>query len=552
MTRFPFLMRMNLKSRIWIILLFLVAEGVAVSLCIRGVPIAQASTQVAAVVQAIHAIQGWLFRFLIAYVGSIAILILPAHRDRFAMFASVAVVPVRKRWLIFHATLLMLLLMSSVFIDVAALSPELLVLAALARPVFAICAGLALCAAFAPWRTWGLVLRTCRALFGYALVMAIGAVLAVTLSQTLWTSSAGVTFRLAEILLRPLYPNLHVDPSVRSLATDRFGVIVTDYCSGLEGVGLMLVFCAGWLWYFRHEYRFPRALVIVPAALLMIFMLNAIRIACLLMIGDAGYAEIASAGFHTQAGWIAFNLSALAIAVISKRSHWLALRAPDGSEHPREPQSAGSPWVNPVAPYLSPLATTLAIGMVTQALSEGVDVFYPLKFIGGLLALWIYRAQYRQLDWRFGWRALAVGSIVFAAWILTARFITTRRVMPDTLARLPEAARVGWIVLRSLGATITVPLAEELAFRGYLMRRLVHRDFQAVSFRNVRWLALTITSVAFGMLHGSFWCPAMLAGLAYGWLVIRTGKIGEAAAAHAVTNALLAIYVLAFGQWQLW
>jgi hypothetical protein len=140
-------MRMNLKSRIWIILLFLVAEGVAVSLCIRGVPIAQASTQVAAVVQAIHAIQGWLFRFLIAYVGSIAILILPAHRDRFAMFASVAVVPVRKRWLIFHATLLMLLLMSSVFIDVAALSPELLVLAALARPVFAICAGLALCAA---------------------------------------------------------------------------------------------------------------------------------------------------------------------------------------------------------------------------------------------------------------------------------------------------------------------------------------------------------------------------------------------------------------------
>jgi exosortase E/protease (VPEID-CTERM system) len=543
---------MNPAARIWIVACVLVVEGVALSLAIRGVPIAQAGAPAASVVHTVHTIQGWLFRFLIAYGGSLAILILSARRGRFAKFESVELVPVRKRWLILHAAVLMLLLMLSAFIDAGGMSPALFVLSAIGRPLFAIGAGLALCLALARWRTWGSAWRRNSELFGYAFVMAVGAVLAITLSQSLWTPSARVTFRLVEILLRPLYPNLHVDPFAQSLATDRFGVIVTDYCSGLEGVGLMLVFCAGWLWYFRDEYRFPRALVIVPVALLLIFMLNVIRIAALLIIGDEGYAGIASAGFHSQAGWIAFNISAFAIAVVSKRSRWLAREAFGASEQFNEPQSPATALVNPVAPYLWPLATILAIGMVTRALSDGVDVLYPLKFLGGLVALWVYRADYRQLDWRFSWRAIVVGTLVFAVWILAARFVTTPRIMPERLTSWSGGGRLAWIAVRSLGAILTVPIAEELAFRGYLMRRLTHQDFEVVAFRNVRWPALTLSALAFGLLHGSLWWPALLAGLAYGWLVKGTGKIGEAVAAHSVTNAWLAIYVLAFDQWQLW
>ncbi|HEY3851887.1 MAG TPA: exosortase E/protease, VPEID-CTERM system [Steroidobacteraceae bacterium] len=542
---------MHLAARIWIVAFVLVVEGVAISLTIHGLPIAQAGAPAAAVMHAVHTIQGWLFRFIIAYGSSLAILILSARRDCFAKFASVEIVSVRKRWLILHGALLMLLLMLSSVID-AGLSPPLFILSATARPLFAVCAGLALCAALAPWRIWGPAVRGNRELFGYAFAMAGGAVLAVTLSQSLWAPAARVTFRLVQILLRPFYPNLHVDPFAQALATDRFGVIVTDDCSGLEGVGLMLVFCAAWLWYFRDEYRFPRALFIVPAALLLIFMLNAVRIAALLMIGDAGYASIASAGFHSQAGWIAFNTSAFAIAVISKRSRWLAREAFGAAEQVGESKSPAIASANPVAPYLGPLATILAVGMVTRAFSDGIDVLYPLKFAGGLVVLWVYRADYRQLDWRFSWRAVAVGTLVFAVWILAARFVTTPRIMPERLANWSGGGRLAWIALRSLGAILTVPLAEELAFRGYLMRRLTHQDFEVVSFRNVRWPALTLTAVAFGLLHGSLWWPALLAGLAYGWLVIRTDKIGEAVVAHSVTNAWLAAYVLTFGQWQLW
>jgi CAAX prenyl protease-like protein len=97
-----------------------------------------------------------------------------------------------------------------------------------------------------------------------------------------------------------------------------------------------------------------------------------------------------------------------------------------------------------------------------------------------------------------------------------------------------------------------VPLAEELAYRGYLMRRLTGSDFDAVAFAEVRWPALALAAAAFGLVHGTLWLPGILAGLAYGLLAIKTGSIGQAIAAHAVTNAWLACFVLAFNRWQLW
>ena len=48
------------------------------------------------------------------------------------------------------------------------------------------------------------------------------------------------------------------------------------------------------------------------------------------------------------------------------------------------------------------------------------------------------------------------------------------------------------------------------------------------------------------------WLAGIAAGLSYGLIAIKTGKIGEAVAAHATTNVLIVIQVLLLGQWQLW
>ena len=96
------------------------------------------------------------------------------------------------------------------------------------------------------------------------------------------------------------------------------------------------------------------------------------------------------------------------------------------------------------------------------------------------------------------------------------------------------------------------PIAEELAFRGFLLRRLISPDFEALPLHSFTWLGLGISSVAFGLLHGTLWFAAIVAGLLYAWTLIRRGRIGEAIIAHATTNALLAGYVLIFQKWHLW
>src|ERR1019366_573388 len=98
----------------------------------------------------------------------------------------------------------------------------------------------------------------------------------------------------------------------------------------------------------------------------------------------------------------------------------------------------------------------------------------------------------------------------------------------------------------------SVPLAEELAFRGFLLRRFISPDFEAISPQEVTWFAILASSVMFGLLHGRLWIAGLFAGLLFTIVLKRPGSMGGAVAAHAVANAMLAAYVLFFGQWHLW
>jgi CAAX prenyl protease-like protein len=124
--------------------------------------------------------------------------------------------------------------------------------------------------------------------------------------------------------------------------------------------------------------------------------------------------------------------------------------------------------------------------------------------------------------------------------------------MPAALAGASVAVRTSWIAIRALAASTTVPIAEELAFRGFLLRRLMAEDFEAVPPGHFTWPALLLSSVAFGALHGQRWIAGTLAGLVYGLAMAHRGKFADAVVAHATTNAILAVYVLLSSQWQLW
>jgi len=112
--------------------------------------------------------------------------------------------------------------------------------------------------------------------------------------------------------------------------------------------------------------------------------------------------------------------------------------------------------------------------------------------------------------------------------------------------------RFTWLGFRVFGAVVTVPLAEELAYRGFLIRWLASRDFESVGWRSFSWLPFLISSAAFGVLHGERWLAGTIAGFFYAFALLRKGSIGEAVVAHATTNALLAAWVLLAGNWELW
>jgi len=324
-------------------------------------------------------------------------------------------------------------------------------------------------------------------------------------------------------------------------------VTILPWCAGFEGTALMLVFSVAWLGYFRREFRFPRALLLVPAGMLMIWLTNAVRITALILIGVAGAPSVAVGGFHSQAGWIAFNCVALCFAVIAGRLPWFTGKS---RLRPKEATAAS----NPAAVYLMPFLAILAAAMISRAASSGFEWLYPLRFVAAAIALWFFRKNYQELDWKFGGFSVLTGCVVFGLWLGLDLAVGAHpsNGMAASLASLPGPARVGWLVFRTAAAIITVPIAEELAFRGFLIRRLMSADFQTLSPRQYTYVAVLVSSVAFGLMHGDRWLAGTLAGLAFSAAYLRHGRIGDAVAAHAATNALLAAWVLLGGNWHLW
>jgi exosortase E/protease (VPEID-CTERM system) len=534
-----YLPRLGMAWRVGVVAVVLAVETLLMSYLIQKTPV----DWVSGPARVVRDVQHWFFRFLIVYAVALTMFSFLRSGANRSATPSWADVPWRSGRLAIHVCLLLPFAVLSADLYSGALSAPFTVVA-IAWHACALAAALALLAAAAPLGLWMSAVRRTGLVPLYALFAALAAVVAIQLSQRLWEPTAALTFRLVLLLLNPLLPGLEGNFSTLTLSTDRFAVTISEQCSGLEGVGLMLAFCATWLWYFRREYRFPRALIIVPAAVLLAFILNVLRIAALVAIGDAGYPGVAMVGFHSQAGWIAFNSVALGVAVLAKRSSWLR-RGPSAP-------AAAAHADNATAAYLMPLLAILAAGMIAHALSAGFELLYPLRLVAAIAVLWVYRKSYATLDWSISWRAPATGVAIAAVWFLFAHFLIPPSARPEALGALPAPWRAAWITARVLAATLTVPIAEELAYRGYLMRRLVDADFQSVKFASIRWPALAVCAATFGMMHGTLWLPGILAGLAYGAIAIKTGRIGEAVVAHATTNAFLAAAVLLFDQWQLW
>ncbi len=406
--------------------------------------------------------------------------------------------------------------------------------------------------AFFPRTVWRSLFSATGPLWIYSLVTASLVLALEPAVGKVWMSSSGkfgvdVTFWLVEKILQPLVPIVFTDWRRHIVGSDRFAVEILGACSGWEGLALVAIFTILSLWLSRREYRFPASLILIPAVMALTFALNSVRIAALILIGHHGFPDVAIGGFHSQAGWIAFSGVALGVSMVGPRIGWL--RAAQ-AENQRLSQPTFS---NPAVPFLLPFAAILAAGMISMAAASQFEWLYPLRFFAALAAFWYSRREYALIPrWRPGWFPMLAGAVVFVVWIAFDRSSHPDNGIAAGLAAMAPPARVTWLSFRTLAAVITVPLAEELAFRGFLLRRIVSPEFESVDFGRWSYVAISVSSLAFGLLHGDRWIVATIAGATYSIAMAHRRSLWDAVVAHAVTNALLAAWVLASGKWHYW
>lgn len=177
--------------------------------------------------------------------------------------------------------------------------------------------------------------------------------------------------------------------------------------------------------------------------------------------------------------------------------------------------------------------------------------------------------------WRYyggtGWRvqglACLVGIGVFVVWVgpesawlnaLTGTRDAYLRYAVRGAASPPGPSpyapdQCGWAIslLRLAGSAFVIAVAEEYFWRGFLLRWMKGSPFLAVEPSTIGWCVLVAGSVVFGLEH-SRWLVGVLAGLAFGWLYLRTRDLSAAITAHVTTNLLLGLYVLGTGRYGFW
>jgi len=197
-------------------------------------------------------------------------------------------------------------------------------------------------------------------------------------------------------------------------------------------------------------------------------------------------------------------------------------------------------------PYVAPMAAYMIIMLVQS--KENVLFVYPLKtlLVAGLL--WVFHNRYDELKPSFSPLDFVVGALAVAAWIFLDPFYPKMGAKSDIFN--PSGHTV-FLVFRVVGATLVVPLMEELFWRGFLIRWLVDEDFKKVPLGLFTRSSFLITVGLFGIEHRE-WLAGLVCGALYNWLYYRRKSLFACVVAHATSNALLAAWVLARSDWKFW
>jgi CAAX prenyl protease-like protein len=211
--------------------------------------------------------------------------------------------------------------------------------------------------------------------------------------------------------------------------------------------------------------------------------------------------------------------------------------------------------------YTSPfLAFVVLLGM-GRAFGWPLQFVYPVQFLIVTALLLGVSRPFVSLRPSRPWASIAIGILVFVVWVAPDMLFGYRHywlfdnfLTGSAVSSLAPDLQRNWpfLVLRTLTSMALVPILEELFWRGWLMRWLIDTDFQKVPPGTYTPQAFWLVAVLFASEHGPYWEVGLVAGIVYNWWMVRSRSLADCIVAHAVTNGLLAVYVVSGGHWQYW
>ena len=208
--------------------------------------------------------------------------------------------------------------------------------------------------------------------------------------------------------------------------------------------------------------------------------------------------------------------------------------------------------------------------LLGTSLASQFPLAYPLLYaivvaVVGVVSIWLLRGKRILIPHRRVGAGVAVGIIGIALWIGLSELRLEEWIadyLPSSLApsarasfnpfELPNPlAAWAFIIVRLVGLSLVVPLVEELFWRGFLLRWFIAQDWEDIPLGTYETRSFLLVTLCFTLAHPEWLAAATYCVLLNGLLYWKR-DLWSCTVAHAVSNFVLGIYVLATGAWHLW
>lgn len=220
-----------------------------------------------------------------------------------------------------------------------------------------------------------------------------------------------------------------------------------------------------------------------------------------------------------------------------------------------------------MVPYVAPFVLYLLFSQVASYYNE----LYPLLYIATVImvsgaAMYLLSGRYILQAHKNIIPGIAFGLLGLVLWIILSKSQLDEAVISVLPVWLQPDQRLSFnpfeeiasplfvwifILVRSLGLVLLVPVVEEIFWRGFLLRWVISADWQdqaigSFTLRSFVWVVFLFT-----LAHPE-WFAAAAYCILLNLLLYWKKDLWLCIVAHATTNLTMVVYILVTDSWELW